>query len=153
MRTPVSRVRSAVEYAGELCAREGTRFTPLRRRVLEIIWKHARPVKAYDVLTELSQEDASAQPPTVYRTLEFLLEHRLIHRVETVNAYVGCAHPNEKHHCNFLICTQCEQVEEWCAPTLAESMKKLVRRRGFFPEHQVVEILGVCRECAKKRKR
>ena len=35
----------------------------------------------------------AAAPPTVYRALDFLLEHGFIHKLASINAFVGCHHP------------------------------------------------------------
>ena len=77
----------------ELCARRGARLTRLRRRVLELVWQGHAAVKAYDLLAELDRKDATAKPPTVYRALDFLMAHGLVHRLESLNSYVGCPQP------------------------------------------------------------
>jgi Fur family zinc uptake transcriptional regulator len=110
-------VTQAMATAARLCTERGARLTPLRRRVLELIWrghapaKHA-PVRAYDLLARLSDKGARAAPPTVYRALEFLLAHGLIHRIESLNAYVGCMHPEGAHGGQFLICEDCGAAAE-----------------------------------------
>ena len=87
-------VSDALRAADALCARSGARLTALRRRVLELVWQSHRPLGAYDILGVLSSEDGRrAAPPTVYRALDFLLEHGLIHRLASLNAYkIGRAH-------------------------------------------------------------
>jgi hypothetical protein len=81
------------------------RLTPLRRRVLELIWNSHLPVKAYELLSQLAQERAQAAPPTVYRALEFLQDAGLVHRIASLNAFVGCGEPLAGHVSQFLICT------------------------------------------------
>ncbi len=68
---------------------------------------------AYDLLAKIkSNADRPAAPPTVYRTLDFLLEKGLIHRLTSINAYIPCCHPREGHQAAFLICTDCKSVTE-----------------------------------------
>ena len=90
-------IKGALEEARALCAQKGVRLTALRETVLELIWQSHRPVGAYEILAELTRiQDKSAQPPTVYRALDFLLEHGLIHRLSSLNAFIGCPHPEKK---------------------------------------------------------
>ena len=85
---------AALEQAEKICERDGLRLTPIRRQVLEIIWSSHEPSRAYDILAELSRRSGrQITPPTVYRTLDFLQKARLIHRIESQNAFVGCANP------------------------------------------------------------
>ena len=51
-------------------------------------------------------------PPTVYRALDFLLEQGLIHKLESLHAFVGCDHPEHPHSSEFLICVDCGEVAE-----------------------------------------
>ena len=91
-------VKDALEQATAICAKRGARLTPIRRRVLELIWASHKPSGAYDILEALSQESRGKRiaPPTVYRALDFLLEQGLIHRLESLNAFIGCPHPMRK---------------------------------------------------------
>lgn len=139
-----------IEAVEERCRRQGWRLTPVRRRVLELIVAADGPVKAYDLLDQLKQTHASAAPPTVYRALDFLLEHHFIHRLESVNAFVNCFHPEKHHHSQFLICERCEGVTEISNTGLADGLKQAARKAGFSPQRQVVEVYGVCGKCGGK---
>ena len=60
------------------------------------------PVGAYEILSKLTQDESkSAQPPTVYRALDFLQEQELVHRLSSINACVGCSHPNAALHSSY----------------------------------------------------
>jgi Fur family zinc uptake transcriptional regulator len=84
--------RGLLECAATLCARQGGRMTPQRRDVLGLILQAEAPVGAYDLLEQLRVSDRRPAPPTVYRALDFLLEHGLIHRIERLSAFVSCTH-------------------------------------------------------------
>ncbi len=97
-------IETALQEARRLCEDRGLRFTELRERILRMVWQGHKAVKAYDLLDQLSNEGGSAKPPTVYRALDFLMEHGFVHKIESMNAYVGCPHPDGKHVSQFLIC-------------------------------------------------
>jgi len=129
------------------CRREGLRLTPTRRRVLELVLAADGPVKAYDLLDLLKSEQPRAAPPTVYRALDFLLDHHFIHRLESLNAFVSCFHPEHQHQGQFLICEACDGVVEIHDRELERHLHDLADDQGFAAKRQVLEIYGVCRGC------
>ncbi len=137
----------ALAEAQSACERRRLRLTPLRRRVLELVWRGHAPVKAYDILERLRREGRGAAPPTVYRALAFLLEAGLVHRIESLNAYVGCGGPGTPHIGQFLICRRCSTVAEIDAPAIARALVADARRLGFRADRQTVEIKGLCADC------
>jgi Fur family zinc uptake transcriptional regulator len=142
-------IRDAVQAAKALCAERGLRFTPLRQRVLELVWQSHRPVGAYELLDIVKDERGRAAPPTVYRALEFLLENGLIHRIETLNAFVGCDHPAGPHTAQFLICTSCRRVAELSDDAIAKRVRTRAADAGFRSGHQTLEVTGTCEDCAE----
>ena len=141
-------VASALAAADQVCKRDGARLTSLRRRVLELVWQSHQPLGAYDILGQLSAEDGRrAAPPTVYRALDFLLEHGLVHRIASQNAFVGCNQPGEHHQGCFLICRQCHTAIELEAPEVDSAIHAAARAIGFQVEGQTVEIRGLCSRC------
>lgn len=129
------------------CRKQGLRLTATRRRVLELILAAEGPVKAYDLLDELKRERPGAAPPTVYRALDFLLDNHFIHRLETLNAFVSCIHPDHQHHGQFLICEGCQTVTEVHDAGLLRALDEAARDHGFTSRHQVLEIYGRCKAC------
>ena len=88
---------TALERAEALCQKRGVQLTPLRRDVLRLVLEAEAPIGAYALLDQLKGSRAKAAPPTVYRALDFLLEQGLIHRLERLNAFMGCAEALEGH--------------------------------------------------------
>lgn len=105
------------------------------------------PSKAYDILDKLSLTGISAKPPTVYRALDFLLENGLIHRINSLNAFVGCGHPAKHAQCYFLICTECAEVTECCTQSLTRAIEKTGEENDFSSLHTSLEIQGICATC------
>ena len=140
-------VESALEQAEALCRERGARLTPLRRRVLEIIWESHTPMGAYDVLERMNENGGRNAPPTVYRTLDFLLKHVLIHRIESRKAFVGCTTPGNAHKAQFFICRDCGTVAETHSEEIGEAIEASATRAGFLVETPVMEISGRCKEC------
>ena len=146
-------VEGALGAAEALCADRGLRFTALRRRVLELVWQSHRPVRAYDVLARLGREHRGAAPPTVYRALEFLLENGFVHRIESLNAYVGCGDPDAAHAGQFLICRECRTTAELDDRAITRTIADRARRLGFSADRQTIEVTGLCPECRAREGR
>ena len=140
-------VQTAVSRAHDLCARRGARLTPLREQVLELVWRSHAPIGAYQLMERLAESRGRVAPPTIYRALDFLLEHGFIHKLESVNAYTTCHHPSEPHSVPFFICDVCASAIELCDPRVAELLVEQARQLGFLPEAQTLEVHGVCRQC------
>lgn len=140
-------VTEALETAEALCAGRGVRLTKLRRRVLELVWTSHAPIGAYDVLRRLSQEHEGAAPPTVYRALDFLLAQGLIHRIESLNAFIGCAHPAEAHTSQFLICRDCGAAAELQDASINRALARSAGNLGFLVMDRTVELRGLCAHC------
>jgi Fur family transcriptional regulator, zinc uptake regulator len=140
-------VDAALAEAESACRHRGLRFTALRRRVLALVWTRHAPIKAYDLLERLRREGRRAAPPTVYRALEFLLGAGLVHRIESLNAYVGCGEPGRPHIGQFLICRRCSAVAEVDAPAIAQALAADAKRLGFNADRPTIEIKGVCADC------
>ncbi len=142
---------SALARAEALCQERGVRLTEIRRRVLEVIWSGHRPLGAYDILATLAQESGGKpQPPTVYRALEFLQEQGLVHRVETLNAFVGCPLPEEHHRGQLLLCRACGDAAELVEEQGLRAMQRAAEALGFKVEGFTVELSGLCPSCRRK---
>lgn len=140
-------VDEALAQAERSCADRGVRLTRIRRMVLELIWRRHEPVKAYDLLDQLREEHRGAAPPTVYRALDFLLAEGLIHRIESLNAYVGCGDPSHPHLGQFLICQRCNAVAELDDPDISNLLGRKAKAMGFRVNWQTIEVNGVCPAC------
>ena len=140
-------IEDALAAAEAICAERGARLTELRRRVLELVWTSHEPVGAYDLLARLGGDGRKAAPPTVYRALDFLLDHGLVHRIESLNAFIGCPSPTSPHSGQFLLCTACGTATEITDTGIQAALAGAAARAGFRPTHVTLEVKGLCRHC------
>lgn len=142
------RTESLLQRAGTICESRGARLTDLRRQVLGLILEADAPTGAYDLLDKLKTTRNNAAPPTVYRALEFLLEHGLIHKLERLSAFVGCiTHDEGNHAAQFLICRSCGRVTEIEDHELAHALADAAGRLGFTVGKATIEAEGQCAAC------
>lgn len=141
---------AAVERA---CGERGLRLTAIRGRVLGLIADAGQPIKAYDLLDKVREGEGAgaAAPPTVYRALDFLLANGFIHKLESINAFVACHHPNSaQHSVPFLICDRCHSAVELEDAQVVAALDERARALGFVPQAQTLEVHGLCAKCARQ---
>ena len=119
--------------------------------VLDCLQQAERAMSAYELLDALRGEGLRA-PVQVYRALDALGQRHLVHRIESLNAFVACAHQdNAADHAagaGFAICDDCGDVAEFDLPSTEAGLRAAADRDGFATSHMTVELHGRCDECA-----
>jgi len=106
-------------------------------------------MRAYEILAALRPFGISS-PPTVYRALNRLLEDGLVHRLESINAYVTCAIETHLHGTTvFVICRDCGGVDELDEAELVARLRAQAIAHGFRHDETVVELRGQCAACSQ----
>ncbi len=134
--------------AEEQCRQDNARLTEHRKQVLSILAADHKPLGAYDILGRFKLPDGSSPAPAIiYRALDFLRSHGLVHKIERLNAFSACTHAGVDHQVQFLICTSCDAVAEIADPSINEALAKGAKSVGFLITNPVVEAEGLCPNC------
>jgi Fur family zinc uptake transcriptional regulator len=119
--------------------------------VFDVLTQAEAPLSAYTILDKLRGEGFRA-PLQVYRALDKLLEIGIVHRLESISAFVACAHPEENCHAHgitaFIICETCGKVTEIHDDVLEARLKGFARDRNFKTGKTTIEMRGQCGGCA-----
>jgi Fur family zinc uptake transcriptional regulator len=143
-------IDASIAAAEAHCSAVGLRFTPVRRKALEILLQEHRALGAYEMLDRLRDAGFGSQPPVAYRALEFLVSNGFAHKIEHLNAFIACAHPGASHSPAFMICRICQSVAEARSTPARGALGDAARAAGFTIERTVVEAEGLCPACAEK---
>ena len=146
-----SDIGRALDVAEALCRRQGVRLTKLRRAVLELVLESGHPVGAYELLGKLDVHVGAKAPATIYRALNFLIAHRCVHRIESLNAFVACVDLGDPHDSQFMICTDCGNAVEIHDEAIARALKRQSEKQGFELSEQIIELRGRCTSCQSKQ--
>lgn len=120
-------------------------------RVEKILAKSRKPMSAYDIIPLMTKKlGHTVAPVTVYRALQNLTEQGLVTRIESQNAYVLCRHPNEEHDCLFFICRNCSTTTEAPDEGIRSLLQKEAASLGFGVDKQILEVVGLCKDCSEK---
>lgn len=116
--------------------------------VLNALTREENPASAYTLLDHL-RGDGLRAPQQVYRALDKLIEYGLVHRVETLNSFVVCAHPHDHQHglVVFAICDQCGHVDEFSDQAVERRLKSWSKDHAFRMSAATVEMHGTCGRC------
>ena len=146
-------IDDALALAKSLCRQRNVQLTPLREQVLRLIWTSHKPLGAYTLMGMLADWQLRlVAPPTVYRALGFLRDQHFIHKIHSLNAFIGCPDPDSHHQSHFLICQQCGVAVECGAAALNQALSETAKAAGFEAQRQNVEILGCCPQCLANRR-
>ena len=148
MIAPTRTIDRQLEAATQACSQSNAQLTELRRTVLRLVLQAERPITAYQLLDRLKEIRRGAVPPTIYRALDFLLDNKLIHKVESLNAFMPCGAGHHDHSVQFLICTECGQVAELEDRSVSKALDRAALAEGFRPSSTIIEVAGLCAACA-----
>ncbi len=138
-----------VAHAEQVCAGKGVRLTGQRRDILVCVAESHKAVGAYDIIERMAAHGPRPAPITVYRALDFLQAHNLVHKIESRNAYVACSEAHDDAPTALLICEGCGNVAEVLDRRAADGLAGAARRQGFAVHHAVVELSGLGSHCGQ----
>ena len=130
---------------------DGPSLTRNQQAVLTALKGADKPLTAYDVLGLPAIRKAGMKAPlTIYRALDKLIDRGLVHRIESLNAFVHCDHGPHDHATGFLICTDCGRTLEVHLEACETHLAGRARDQGFAVDDVRVEMTGRCPECAAR---
>lgn len=140
-----------LSLAEDRCRELNERLTPARLGAYAELLVAEGALTAYELIHRLEERQGrKIAPLTVYRHLDFLTRVGLVHRIESTQSYVTCKHPEDSHESQYLLCSGCGSIEEVHSPSLESELGRIASKRGFKPDRVVVELSGLCGECARK---
>ena len=130
------------------CHHKAIRLTRLRKKIIRFLASQTKPLKAYELLAKLNheQDDKVYVIMSIYRILDFLCQHHIVHRINSNNSYILCCHPG-KNSCQIFICNTCGKKIEFHDQVLHQALTKLATKSHFTIQQQAIELSGVCQYC------
>ena len=131
-------------------AGSGQRYTPMRRRLVEILANAAKPLSLPDIVRgrrNLPQSSA-------YRNLAELESAGLVRRVASEDGFgrYELAEELTGHH-HHVLCSRCGRVEDLHLPAsferrLDRTLDALARDARFATVRHRLDLIGLCADCA-----
>ncbi len=141
-----------IQKSYEACALAGVKLTDKRKNVLVVLLGSSTPLSAYEVVERYKTQFGEMLPVmSVYRMLDFLIQEKLVHKLETASQYMSCAHiacDHQHETPQFLICDHCGSVKEiGIKKHIMAELERSIQNTGFALAHQQLELHGVCKHC------
>ena len=138
-----------VEAAEIALVNAGEQWTAMRADVFEALAAQDRPASAYDIAEAVGKRRGKrVAANSVYRILDLFVRTNLANRVESANAYLANTHPGCRHDCIFVICDDCGQATHFDDDRLTGALREAGLGAGFADVRPVVELRGICEDCA-----
>lgn len=152
MATHAHREHSGAKLIGEaerVLTEAGEQWTGMRSDVFEALAACDRPASAYDIAEDVGRKRGKrVAANSVYRILDLFVRSNLANRIESANAYLANSHPGCRHDCIFLICDDCGAARHLDDERVTGALRDAGRAAGFADVRPVVELRGLCDECA-----
>ncbi len=141
-----------IKKSQEACELAGAKLTDKRKNVLIVLLASSTPLSAYEIVERYKTQFQESLPVmSVYRMLDFLIQEKLVHKLETAGQYMSCAHIACEHQHEtpqFLICDRCGSVKEiGIKKHIIAELERSIQSTGFALAHRQLELHGVCKHC------
>lgn len=139
------------DFYEQLALQHGFKLTSLRKDILQILAQVNLPLGAYAILEILRKTRQSAEPPTVYRVLEFLEKQNVVHRLSHNNTYILCQNLDHEHQTSIVFtCKKCQHSAEFIDSKISNYLARISVEHHIILENQVLEVTGECKNCSKQ---
>lgn len=121
-----------------------------QKLVMDVLERQTAPLSAYMILEEL-RDDGLKAPLQVYRALEKLMSFGMVHRLESLNAFIACSHMSceSTGATAFVICDKCEHVQEICDDSVSAFLSSLAEKTKMKTSKSSIELHGICDGCTE----
>ena len=129
----------------ELLHSRGQRVTSQRIVILRELRRRKQHATAEEIHRTVHEELPGTSTPTVYATLELLVELGLVRRIDTGTAALYDARLEPHQHA---VCRRCGRVQDVDGRLNASALLRAADASGFRPDAAELIISGLCEECA-----
>ncbi len=129
----------------------GQRVTSQRIVILRELRRRGRHATAEEIHRAVLPELPGTSTPTVYATLELLVELGLARKIDAglgVALYDARSEPHQ-----HAVCRRCGRVEDVDGELHAVPLLRAAAAAGFKPDRAELIISGLCRDCAAAQAR
>jgi len=145
---------SPQERFSEYLQSRGKRITQQRRALVDFIFERHDHFDADELIVNLSRLDlgGNVSRPTVYRTLNELVEAGLLRRMSLGGRAVyehDYGYPQHDH----LYCRQCQKLFEFQSPELIALRDQVAAQNNFRVTSHRLIVQGICETCSRAKRR
>lgn len=138
-------VKEYVEDLNRVCRDKELRLTPQRLEVYKTIVRTTEHPSADDILKKVRKRIPNISHDTVYRTLSWLVDNKLIFQVGVVNG-MARFDGNLDVHAHY-ICEECGNIGDIFSDRLKNMSFNTLVPTDFSVQNVLLEFRGCCKTC------
>lgn len=123
------------------------KLTSQRNIIFQRILREDKHFSAEELFDALKREKRPISKATVYRTLQLLVEARLLDQVDFDRGFKLYERTIGNKHHDHLICVECSRVIEFHDEELEAVQSTVVKRYDFDMLTHTHKIYGICSDC------
>lgn len=140
--------RSMLDQIESVYSCQRLRFTHLRQLVYLFIYRaNNQGISAYQILDIMKYHNPQAQPATIYRAINFLLQTKLIIKIESKSKFIVRQVSTNEEISIYMVCTDCGSVKEIFDSEIKYFLTKIVHKSGYIINNDHIEISVTCPNC------
>ena len=123
-------------------------ITPQRMLIIDTLVRQEKPISAYELRDLLHGIGEKLNIATIYRILDFWCRLKLVHRISSINKFVSCSTPEDKHTHVINCCQKCELTIESCHEKMGIDIASGTQYLGLkLANNSHLEIPVFCSSC------
>ncbi|MBI9009166.1 MAG: transcriptional repressor [Tenericutes bacterium] len=127
----------------------GLKNTKYRLSIIELLSESKELLTAYNIREELLKKKIKINLSTVYRTVDKLVETKILNRINLENEKNAMYEYNREKHHHFLICENCNKIVPIYSCPIDKYELELEEKSGFQIKGHKIEFYGICEDCQK----
>ena len=138
---------STISGLSQQLKKSGYKLTPARLAVMEVLETYPEHLSHNQILAEGQKIYPKLSRATVYRTMEILVDLKLVRPLylnEPTQRFVSAA--GGHHH---LVCTNCNTTFEFDHCTAEQLVQELSQQYHFQILNHLLEFQGLCEACQR----
>lgn len=126
---------------------KGRRLTRTRKAILEVLEQARYPMSAADIHKHLTAAGGSADPVTVYRTVNVLKDLGLVAPIELQEGQFRYEIRHGRDHHHHIRCRGCGRIVDLALCPLKKLAALVERTTRFQVDGHALEFFGWCPKC------
>ncbi len=136
-------------YEDEL-KKSGLKITKSRKAIIDMLVQSSHPITAEQIYLELKENEVEINLSTIYRTLEVLVDKRLVTKLNIIDNDRTLFEYNNLGHRHYLVCLGCKKIITIQGCPLESYEKSLEKQTQFAMSGHRLYLYGYCLDCQKK---